>query len=292
MLDPTFDRPVGQPLDRKALLPHVVQRRRADVERWMGADTAFPKREAVEDNYLMSPAYTALYERVLDYCRESVAASTGQGNQQRVRYWAAIAILRCVLSSPAAAGAVLTNRLEGFDLGPGADDDADPDAAYSPQVMELTSEELATDFAPSAPIEDAAATMASPEQKRLMALLRDASKLAGPKNDAKLAKTLELVRSLLKDTYRPIVFCRFIATANYVAEQLQKELGKSVRVVAVTGEHSDEERRERIADLVEHEQRVLVATDCLSEGVNLQQHFDAVVHYDLPWNPNRSWPSS
>ena len=26
---------------------------------------------------------------------------------------------------------------------------------------------------------------------------------------------------------------------------------------------------------------------CLSEGVNLQEHFDAVVHYDLSWNPTR-----
>jgi SNF2 family DNA or RNA helicase len=25
----------------------------------------------------------------------------------------------------------------------------------------------------------------------------------------------------------------------------------------------------------------------LSEGVNLQEHFQAAVHYDLPWNPNR-----
>ena len=33
--------------------------------------------------------------------------------------------------------------------------------------------------------------------------------------------------------------------------------------------------------------RVLVATDCLSEGINLQEHFTAVLHYDLPWNPNR-----
>jgi hypothetical protein len=31
----------------------------------------------------------------------------------------------------------------------------------------------------------------------------------------------------------------------------------------------------------------MVATDCLSEGVNLQEHFTAVIHYDLPWNPNR-----
>ena len=30
-----------------------------------------------------------------------------------------------------------------------------------------------------------------------------------------------------------------------------------------------------------------MATDCLSEGVNLQEYFDAVVHYDLTWNPTR-----
>ena len=30
-----------------------------------------------------------------------------------------------------------------------------------------------------------------------------------------------------------------------------------------------------------------MATDCLSEGINLQEHFDAVFHYDLSWNPTR-----
>ena len=41
-------------------------------------------------------------------------------------------------------------------------------------------------------------------------------------------------------------------------------------------------------DLTEHDgPRVLVATDCLSEGINLQHDFDAVVHYDLSWNPTR-----
>ena len=32
---------------------------------------------------------------------------------------------------------------------------------------------------------------------------------------------------------------------------------------------------------------MLVCTDCLSEGINLQECFDAVVHYDLSWNPTR-----
>ncbi len=35
------------------------------------------------------------------------------------------------------------------------------------------------------------------------------------------------------------------------------------------------------------DRRVLIATDCLSEGINLQDLFSAVLHYDLPWNPNR-----
>jgi hypothetical protein len=39
--------------------------------------------------------------------------------------------------------------------------------------------------------------------------------------------------------------------------------------------------------MAERAKRVLVCTDCLSEGVNLQTYFDAVIHYDLSWNPTR-----
>jgi superfamily II DNA/RNA helicase len=42
-----------------------------------------------------------------------------------------------------------------------------------------------------------------------------------------------------------------------------------------------------VKELSKSSYRVLVATDCLSEGINLQEAFNAVVHYDLPWNPNR-----
>ena len=56
----------------------------------------------------------------------------------------------------------------------------------------------------------------------------------------------------------------------------------------MTGEMPPEERRERVAEIGAAEgAKVLVATDCLSEGINLQEHFDAVVHYDLSWNPTR-----
>jgi superfamily II DNA/RNA helicase len=100
------------------------------------------------------------------------------------------------------------------------------------------------------------------------------------------SKAREIVAALLADGYRPIVFCRFIDTANYLAEQLARLL-PGVDVRAVTGELGDEERREKVAELSASAKRVLVATDCLSEGINLQEHFDVVLHYDLPWNPDR-----
>jgi hypothetical protein len=62
---------------------------------------------------------------------------------------------------------------------------------------------------------------------------------------------------------------------------------KNATVDAVTGEYSSDERLERVEALGEADQPILVATDCLSEGINLQHLFTAVVHYDLAWNPSR-----
>src|SRR5207253_8441115 len=69
-------------------------------------------------------------------------------------------------------------------------------------------------------------------------------------------------------------------------DYLKRKL-RGVTVAVVTGELPPEEREQRVLELSAAPKRVLVATDCLSEGVNLQQGFDAVVHYDLAWNPTR-----
>jgi Helicase conserved C-terminal domain len=105
--------------------------------------------------------------------------------------------------------------------------------------------------------------------------------------DWKIRKANDLLKAILKDGFRPIVFCRFIHTAEYVAEELRKRLPKNVEVAAVTGTLPPVERAERVEQLSQAPQHVLVCTDCLSEGINLQNHFDAVVHYDLSWNPTR-----
>ena len=53
--------------------------------------------------------------------------------------------------------------------------------------------------------------------------------------DAKLLVAAKRVRALVAEGFRPIVFCRFIPTAEYVARELRARLGKGVEVAAVTG---------------------------------------------------------
>ena len=125
-----------------------------------------------------------------------------------------------------------------------------------------------------------------PPTSSLNKLSREADTLRGEK-DNKLQTIIPEIKNLLKEGYNPILFCRFIPTAEYVAEQLRDKLPKDIAVAAVTGTLPPIERVERIAQLAQSPKRVLVATDCLSEGINLQDAFNAVIHYDLSWNPTR-----
>ncbi len=288
IIDTSFDPPDGTEVPRQKLLPHFIQRRRIDLERWLGVDTPFPQREAVERSYRMSADYHRLYEDILSYCREQVSGSGVQDQRQRVRYWAALSILRCVLSSPWAARAALQNRKPPTS---GRQNGFAPDDSFGQQLMDSVDEEQATDYVPATHEDDHSGSLGPREIRRLDDFLKRADDLAKPGKDAKVRETAKIVSELLGEGYRPIVYCRFIQTAHYVAEHIQQSLESShggLTVKAVTGNAGDsEQRKEIVLELAKQPVRVLVATDCLSEGVNLQDHYDAVVHYDLPWNPNR-----
>jgi hypothetical protein len=61
------------------------------------------------------------------------------------------------------------------------------------------------------------------ERRRLQDMAREAESLYG-KPDAKLQKAVKLIAGLVEDGFNPIVFCRFIPTAEYVADGLRKQL--------------------------------------------------------------------
>jgi superfamily II DNA or RNA helicase len=267
--------------ERRRLARHMVQRRRADIEHYL-ADTPFPKREVREETYSLTPEYRALFEKVLAYARETVADPVGGAHRQRVRWWAVLGLLRALASSPAAAAATLRNRASTADTATAEE----ADEVGRRDVLDLVDDESAEgmDVIPGADTE-VSDDPELPNRRRLLSLARDADALANT-GDPKLTKGIDLIKKLVADGYQPIVFCRFIPTAHYLADALRPKL-KGVSVESVTGELPPADREARVLALGEAERRVLVATDCLSEGINLQEHFDAVVHYDLSWNPTR-----
>ena len=296
LLDPRFaalaEMPDGDPRRalREELALHLVQRRRGDIAEWRD-DTRFPVRESREATYRLTGDWGRLVDHVLDYARTMVRrAEGGTKIEQRMSWWAALALLRCISSSPAAASLALRTRLEASD---GDNEErvlADLDLAARETVMDEADDDsfVLTETAPAGTVDDPEGT------EVLRELIAEADGLRGPRKDPKLGVLTREIQLLIEAGFAPVVFCRYIATAHYVGEQLTAAFGRKRRnpthVLVVTGELTPDQREERIEALVELDDGVtpvLVATDCLSEGVNLQRHFNAVVHYDLTWNPTR-----
>ncbi len=285
------DGPARQKL-RERLALQFVQRRRADIAEWRDAGSVFPDRETAEATYALSGEWGQLFDEVLDYASTMVKRTESQSLlRQRMSWWAALALLRCVSSSPASAIVALTTRLRAVEGTNEEDqitalDEQGADAVFDGEATDsLTSEEAA----PAGLTEDAGDTPEDAEALR--GLLARAEALRGPDRDPKLRLLIARVRGLLLEGFRPVIFCRFIQTAHYVGEHLHAALDASKHYVEiVTGQLPPEDRKaklEELAAIADGKVPVLVATDCLSEGINLQALFSAVVHYDLSWNPTR-----
>jgi hypothetical protein len=119
---------------------------------------------------------------------------------------------------------------------------------------------------------------------------------------------LEALATLLGDTLGPektIVFTYYADTADWIRRALEEQSerfgGRRFVVVTGTGNETVDERLRRIHQFSpettgdesghtpvapEDEKDLLVATDVLAEGQNLQQA-RYIVNYDMPWNPMR-----
>lgn len=265
---------------RAELAKHFVQRTRKDIEKDWESESCFPERITNDETYELSDEYRELFKKTYEFCFEIIKSSGNlEERKRRVRYWGALALLRCVMSSPSAAALAIRNRITEQS---GSEDDGD----FSTFVFEQT-DQRTDDENPIPPIEATDQTLPYTEKRKLRELAQLADSLKNNINkDNKLLACVKIVKELLRDGFNPIVWCRYVATAEYVGSNL-KALLSDVQVITITGRMGDEERKFEIEGIDPEKPRVLVATDCLSEGINLQDKFDAVIHYDLPWNPNR-----
>lgn len=278
--------------ERKEIAKFFIQRRRADVLKWLDEETKFPQRNSIDKDFEIGKTYADVFNDILAYAREIVAESAGDGRKQRYNYWDALALLRGVMSSPAAGVSMLTKKAEKKRI---TDEEDDPDnlvdqpnTAEEESVMDA---DFSTDDNLPLSVLGKAETIKDAETKRVLAFAKRMESLFGIEHDQKAKEALIQIKTFIERGYNPIIFCRYIQTANYLGaifkENLKGKNFKNLNIEVITSELNDELRRDKIAEMNKSERRLLIATDCLSEGINLQEGFNALLHYDLPWNPNR-----
>ncbi|MCS6265228.1 MAG: DEAD/DEAH box helicase family protein [Nitrospira sp.] len=151
------------------------------------------------------------------------------------------------------------------------------------------------------------------EDRNRLATLLSAAKQVGAARDAKLRALRDVIERKCRQPInggnrKVIVFTAFADTARYLYQELsgwaQKELGLQSAFVSGAGHNEttlpklrkdftsiltafSPRSKERPEDFAgEGEIDLLIATDCISEGQNLQD-CDTAVNYDIHWNPVR-----
>lgn len=270
---------------------HIVQRRRKDIEAWYGDRRLFPERDPWEPVIPVSPAERTLFERLRAYTDRLEARGP-----QAIHFWVAAHFQKRALSSPAALRASLRNRRETIlkaiakRLEPGSEPSV---AEAGAEVTDVPTGDDRTDEERSRRLDVAVA--AADELDELEELERLARAL-GPGRDSKLR---HLCREVLPRRLaahpanrRVLVFTKYRDTLDYVAGHLDRERTKpgpvqGVEVFRIHGGLTQAERRQVFRAFERTDRAVCVATDAISEGLDLQRACAEIVHYELPWNPNR-----
>lgn len=117
-----------------------------------------------------------------------------------------------------------------------------------------------------------------------------------PSQDLKLKRLIQLLtKDPVLSKHKVLIFTEFADTAKYLAEQLKAAGIEGVSQIdsSTKGDRSKIIQRfapyyneSSSAEVGDKEIRVLVATDVLSEGLNLQDA-TRLINYDLHWNPVR-----
>jgi superfamily II DNA/RNA helicase len=132
---------------------------------------------------------------------------------------------------------------------------------------------------------------------QLAAFLNEARRFE-PKHDDKLQKLVRLLKSKQLTGHKVLIFTEFADTARYLRPHL-REAGIEGIVQIDSGTKADRAQVLRrfspyyngssskdLADEGQEEISILIATDVLSEGLNLQDA-TKLINYDIHWNPVR-----
>jgi ERCC4-related helicase len=135
------------------------------------------------------------------------------------------------------------------------------------------------------------------DEEALLKQMKEWAKRAKGQRDSKVKQLVAWLNEHLKpggkwSKERVIIFTEYRATQNWLHEVLSVEgFTDGDRLLTMYGGMDPEKREEVKASFQTSPDispvRILLATDAASEGLDFQNYCSRLIHYEIPWNPNR-----
>lgn len=169
--------------------------------------------------------------------------------------------------------------------------------------LEQVEEEFADDAVYEEITEEAIASSSrlfrevTPEESQLLQEMQAWAEDASRRPDSKAQELLDWINQHIRPSgkwseQRVIIFTEYRATQKWLFNLLaSKGLVKNDRLMTLYGGMASQDREKVKAAFQAHPDtsavRILLATDAASEGLDLQNYCSKLIHYEIPWNPNR-----
>lgn len=270
---------------------NVIQRNRKKLEEWyqkQGKKSPFPKRDQKE--VIICPKTNGKLIQLLDAIERLgdflLTTSHGESSAQKrtSATWRALHLQKRAISSPYAALQSLLNIISADKPENQVEKQTEDDEET---VQKYLFDNYSDDDRSSEELVSLRLDFGKLEADQINEIKRiiEFAKTLSPRDDDKLQhlKNEVLPELFLKDS-KIILFTKFKDTLDYLEKNL-KSTGHEV--FSMYGDLSHKARTEVFQKFDRSKRAILLATDVISEGLNLQRLASSIVHYELPWNPNR-----
>ncbi|MHA1252626.1 MAG: DEAD/DEAH box helicase, partial [Candidatus Helarchaeota archaeon] len=288
-------------INRKIAINHICQRRRKDVEDWIKGSklqkSPFPIRDSDEIYITPSEQFYKTIELLNDFSNYVLQRTKDNYSEERkLNIWTILHFHKRAISSPHALLCSINNRLDEIDKKLNKNyleienyesfitsEEAAQSVMDGYETDRLSEEEL--DLRNDKLIITKTMEDLQKEKELLIKVKNSIKDLK--KNDRKLIQLLDnILPERLKISKKIIIFTRYVDTLNYIKENLEKKINqtlkfKNLELYAVHGQMASQKRQEVYNNFLKAKEGILISTDCMAEGIDLQFSANQIINYEL-----------
>jgi ERCC4-related helicase len=288
--------------ERKQLGAVMVRRLKSELPKKFDGSDRFPKRKIDPIEVPYTPEEKAIHAALKKYTKLR-HQSLSDNTEKMATEFVLLTLKKRLFSSPAAFATTLEQHEQSLRTAKRRTTASKPTIGILQRQIDQVEEEYADDTAYEEATDDAveAATRLfrdpTIEEAALLKQMRDWTANAKARGDSKSAKLVDWLKNNMKPNgkwsdNRVIIFTEYRATQNWLHTILATEgLSGNDRLMTMYG-GMDSGQREAVKAAFQTAPdkspiRILLATDAASEGLDLQNFCHRLIHYEIPWNPNR-----